>query len=110
LGQLGADRLAGMAFYGPGGSRFLIDFDAVSPSARAVGLTRWQLDNLLLRWAQAAGVTVLEGAHGRDMLSDGGCVRGVAATFNGNREEFRAPLTIGADGHHSAVAKALGLT
>jgi geranylgeranyl reductase family protein len=109
LERLGADRLAGMAFYAPDGGRFSIDFDAVSPGARAVGLTRWQLDNLLLRWAQAAGVAVLEGARVRDVLIDRGRVHGVVVTTNGNRQEFRAPLTIGADGHHSTVATALDL-
>jgi flavin-dependent dehydrogenase len=109
LNALAAHRLAAMRIHAPHGHSFTIDFDAAVPGAQAIGLSRYRLDALLLDRARDAGVEVREGAHVRDVLVDDGCVTGVAATIAGRRELLRAPLTIGADGHASAVARALGL-
>ena len=70
-----------------------------------VGMRRRELDDILLRQAQAtANVTVLEGFRAVAALEDEGTVRGVVGHREGQpdkREELRAPLTLGADGFHS---------
>lgn len=106
---LGAHRLEGMLIHTAGGRRFLADFAGAEPGRSALGLSRYQLDHLLLRRAEAAGACVVQGAHVREVLVEAGRVVGVAATIAGERAELRAPLTVGADGRHSVVARALGL-
>jgi geranylgeranyl reductase family protein len=110
LDALGAHRLQAMRIHAPGGQHFLADFDAAAPGQRALGLSRYRLDALLLAWAREIGVEVHEGAHVRDLLIENNrSVRGVQATIDGVRETLRAPLVIGADGHHSVVSRSLDL-
>lgn len=106
---LGAHRMAAMLIHTPGGGRFLADFAEAEVGRAALGLSRHKLDHLLLRRATAAGAEVMERAHVRDVLVERGSVVGVAATIDGARAELRAPLVVGADGHHSVVSRALGL-
>jgi flavin-dependent dehydrogenase len=98
-----------MAVYAPHGGRFTADFAGVEPGAAALGLSRRHLDSLLLDRAKAAGVTVCEAAHVRDLVRDGERVAGVNATIGAVHECLRAPLVIGADGRHSVVVRGLGL-
>jgi menaquinone-9 beta-reductase len=105
----GASRMPAMAVHAPNGSCFLANFAGVEPGRAAIGLRRWHLDRILLDRARSAGAEVVDRAHVRDVLREAGRVTGVAATIDGARETLRAPLVIGADGHNSAVARALGL-
>jgi len=105
----GAHRMEAMRVHAPGGGDFLADFHGVEPGRAALGLSRYRLDHLLLQRAQESGAEVVERAHFRDVLVEDGRVKGVAATIGGTRHTLRAPLVIGADGHHSAVSRALGL-
>jgi geranylgeranyl reductase family protein len=109
LETLGAHRMEAMLIHAPGGHRFLADFGVAEPGSAAIGLSRYRLDALLLDRAREAGVEVREGAHVRDVLVADGCVHGVECTSDGVRMTLRAPLTIGADGRHGAVSRALGL-
>lgn len=108
--QRGASRMKGMVVHAPDGGRFVADYERAEAGRAALGLTRFQLDALLLDRARAAGVTVHERAHVRDILQTGGVVTGVVATIDGVREELRARLVVGADGRHSVVARSLGLS
>ncbi|MDX1382194.1 MAG: NAD(P)/FAD-dependent oxidoreductase [Thermoanaerobaculia bacterium] len=71
---------------------------------------RTVLDPILVDAAAAAGAEVRFGVAVEDLLADGrGGVGGVAArTRGGRRVELRAPLTIGADGIRSTVARLSG--
>jgi len=109
LDALGAHRLEAMLIHAPGGGRFLADFGNARPGGRALGLSRYRLDALLLDRARDAGVEVCEGGHVRDVVVEKGRVQGVEATIDGVRETVRAPLTIGADGRHGMVSRSLGL-
>jgi flavin-dependent dehydrogenase len=109
LQTLGAHRMEAMLIHAPGGCRFLADFGIAAPGSEALGLSRFRLDALLLDRARQAGVEVYEGAHVRDVLVADGSVHGVACTIDGVRMPLRAPLTIGADGRHGVVSRALGL-
>lgn len=107
--RLGARPMEGMAVHAPGGATFTAHYARAEPGRAALGLSRYHLDHLLLERAKAAGVTVREGVHVRDVVREGGRVAGVVATIDGNRETLCAALIVGADGRHSAVARALGL-
>jgi menaquinone-9 beta-reductase len=106
----GARFMDGMLVHAPNGSRFLANYAKVEPGRAAIGLSRYRLDHLLLERARAAGVTVCERAHVRDLLLTSDQVTGVVATVNNIREEIRAQLVIGADGRNSAVVRSLGLS
>ena len=105
----GAHRMEGMLVHAPGGHRFLADFAGAGPGRTALGLSRYHFDDLLRQRAEAAGATVRERAHVRDVLVEGGRVVGVEATIDGVRETLRAPLVVGADGRHSVVVRRVGL-
>jgi menaquinone-9 beta-reductase len=118
LGQLGvaeAVRAAGphvverMEVHAPGGERFVVDFHGLDAERYAIGLSRYRLDETLLRHAQSLGVDVREGVHVREVIRAGGRVVGVEAKVEGRRESIRARLVVGADGRHSVVSRALGL-
>jgi flavin-dependent dehydrogenase len=109
LQALGAHRMEAMLIHAPGERRFLADFGIAEPGSAAIGLSRYRLDSLLLDHAREAGVDVREGAHVRHVLVEDGCVQGVESTMDGVRTTLRAPLTIGADGRHGVVSRALGL-
>jgi geranylgeranyl reductase family protein len=105
----GADRMDAMVVHAPNGSRFAVNFARAEPGRAALGLSRYRLDHILLERAKSAGVTVIERAHVRRLIHQGGHVTGVDATVNGSRETIRAPIVIGADGHNSVVSRELGL-
>jgi geranylgeranyl reductase family protein len=109
MAALGAHTVGAMKVFAPAGAAFLADFHATEAGRRATGLTRRNLDALLLAKAKASGVEVRERAHVRDVLVERGRVVGVAATVDGTRQALRAPLVVGADGRASVVSRSLGL-
>jgi flavin-dependent dehydrogenase len=88
---------------------FQAAFKEVEPGHVALGISRYRLDNLLLQRAATAGVEIRERAHVRDLVLDRGRVAGVEVSSESVRETIRAPIVIGADGHHSVVSRRLGL-
>lgn len=106
---LGAHRMRSMKVHAPSGAVFTTDFDRAEPGRYALGLSRYRLDQILVDHADAAGVTVIERAHIRDMVTAGGKVTGVMATIDGTRQTLAARVVVGADGHHSVVSRSLGL-
>lgn len=105
--RLGARRMEGMIVHAPNGAAFTAHYARAEPGRAALGLSRYQLDRLLLERARAVGVTVCEGAHVRGVLENSGRVTGILATIDGSRDALRASLVVGADGRHSAVARTL---
>jgi menaquinone-9 beta-reductase len=83
------------------------------PDASPVGYTlrRVALDRILLDAARQAGVAVYEGVAVRGVMRDEvgrGCGV-VAQAEDGEKQEFRGRMVIGADGTHSLIARQLGL-
>jgi flavin-dependent dehydrogenase len=118
LDQLGvgaAVRAAGphvverMEVHAPGGERFCVDFRGLDAARSALGLSRYRLDEVLLRHAESLGADVREGAWVREVIRDGGRAVGVEATVGDRRERISARLVVGADGGHSVVSRGLGL-
>jgi geranylgeranyl reductase family protein len=98
-----------MRVHAPGDRMFQAVFREVEPGVVALGLSRHRFDDLLLQRAAAAGVEVRERAHVRDLVLGQGRVVGVQVSSGEARETLRAPLIVGADGHHSVVSRRLGL-
>jgi len=73
-------------------------------------MPQWDFLDFLARHGKAfAGFTLLMRAEARALVEEGGRVVGVRATVDGNAEEIRADLVVGADGRHSTVRAATGL-
>ncbi|MGH7361072.1 MAG: NAD(P)/FAD-dependent oxidoreductase [Candidatus Methylomirabilales bacterium] len=109
----GARPLAGMRIEVPDGSVLLGRFPGgLAASGRdspaAFALSRESLDAALLNRARLAGVRILEGVRVLDVQA--GASHVVVLALAGRRVlTLRAEWVIGADGRHSAVARALGL-
>src|SRR4051812_47223501 len=76
-----------------------------------LSVRRLVLDDLLLRRArQSPNVTIREGVTVRDLLRDGDTITGVSGHLRDSGETLTAHgrVTIGADGRHSLVARAVG--
>ena len=73
----------------------------------ALGLSRAVMDEVLLRRAQACGVTVLEDATITDAVLSDGNIRGVKLKQEGREHEYHAPLTIDATGRARILTKKL---
>ena len=76
----------------------------------ALGLSRAVMDHVLLRRAQACGVTVLEGTTITEPVLADGNVRGVKLKHDGHEHEYLAPLTIDATGRARILTKKLNHT
>lgn len=115
LGMMGmlwnarAHLMQAMRVHAPGDRVFHATFRDVEPGHIALGISRHRLDHLLLQRAATAGVEIRERAHVRDLVLNEGRVVGVEVSRGGVRETIHAPITIGADGHHSVVSRRLGL-
>jgi flavin-dependent dehydrogenase len=98
-----------MRVHAPGDRMFQATFREVELGHVALGISRYRLDHLLLQRAATAGVEIRERAHVRDLVLDHGRVVGVEVSSGAVRETIRAPIVIGADGHHSVISRRLGL-
>lgn len=105
----GAHRLTEMRIHSPEGGQFTANFERAGPGQHALGLSRYRLDAMLLEAARAAGVTVTERARARNVSIEPGSLATVEVSCDGTSARLRAPLIVGADGHHSCVTRSLGL-
>ncbi len=76
-----------------------------SGPTEALACPRVVTDKVLRDAAQSAGVRVLEGVNVRYVLRESGQVVGLAD----ERSEYRARVTVGADGTHSLLAREMGV-
>lgn len=72
-------------------------------------VARTDLDELMLRHAQAAGAEVREKTSVVAPLVEDGVVRGVTVKHNGTTEELRAGVVVAADGASSRIGRAVGI-
>jgi menaquinone-9 beta-reductase len=74
-----------------------------------IGIPRWALDAILLDNARERGARVHEGVRVLGVRFEAGRVAGVRVQTPGGEETLQSRFVVGADGHHSAVARSLGL-
>lgn len=111
----GATKVRGMRYRNLHGVVAEADFPGgVSDISYGIVMRRYDLDNLLLQRAKSfPNVSVREGFRVTEVVEENGGVRGVAGHPDDSptqREVFRAPLIIGADGRHSLFHAACRLT
>ncbi len=104
----GAAIFRGMRVISPGGRELELDYTA-DAGRHALGLSRFAFDQLAVARCRQLGVEVFEGTRVRNVTTGYGVVGSVITTSNGHSNEFRGRIIVGADGHHSAVARLLDL-
>jgi flavin-dependent dehydrogenase len=97
-----------MRITSPGGRSLDLDFNANS-GRHAVGISRHVLDMLAVERCRALGVDVIEGARVRNIAIESSRPAVVTASSNGKARDIQGRVIVGADGHHSAVARLLSL-
>jgi len=103
-----ARTITGMRLTGPGGVAVAADY---SHGLHGVALERRTLDSLFVDAAIAAGVDFLPGVHALAPLVDGDDrIAGARVRTPAGVSEMRARLVIAAEGRHSRLGAALGLT
>jgi len=80
------------------------------PAPYIAMMPQWDFLDFLARHGKAyPGFTLLMHAEAHGLIEESGKVAGVRATIDGQSEEIRADLVVGADGRHSTVREATGL-
>lgn len=84
--------------------------EAFSGPTDALACPRTVTDKVLRDAAASAGARVIEGINVRRILRGGGVVCGAAGQGgDGTEQEFRAQVTVGADGTRSLLAREMGV-
>lgn len=104
----GAAVFRGMRVVSPGGRTLDLDYSAEA-NRHALGISRYALDALAVERCQRLGVELVDGAQVRSLTIERGVPATIGATLRGNQLSLRGRIVIGADGHHSAVARLLDL-
>ncbi len=102
-------RLKGMRVYAPNGAHYTVDYHAVTGAHYALAIPRLRLDDVIVAGAKRQGVEVREGARVAAVGPWNGAGRTLTVRTRAGERRIRARLVIGADGHHSVVAKGAGL-
>jgi flavin-dependent dehydrogenase len=103
----GPANLAETVFYSRNGSQVSVPSSWFGSDGVALGLSRSEMDERLLRRADAAGATVLEDAQVTDLVFERGRVQGVTLKARSQPETYRAAITIDATGRTRALARRL---
>jgi flavin-dependent dehydrogenase len=102
-------RLYGMRVYAPNGTHYTVDYHSVTGEHYALSIPRLRLDNVLVEGAKRQGVDVRERTRVTEVGPWDGAGRTLTVRTPTGERQIRARLVIGADGHHSVVAKSAGL-
>ncbi len=102
----GPSTISETVFYSPRGQHVTVPSSWFGGTA-ALGLSRAVMDDVLLRRAQACGVSVLEGASISEPILQGRDVIGVRLKVDGCEQEYRAPVTIDATGRARILTRKL---
>jgi len=101
-------RLNETVFYARSGKSVAVPSTWFGANGSAMGLSRAEMDERLLRRAGEAGVTVLEDAQVVDLLFEKAEVRGVGLKSAGNQISYHAPITIDATGRARSLVRRVG--
>src|SRR5882762_9169105 len=98
-------KLTETVFYSRQGKSVSVPSAWFGANGVALGLSRAEMDERLLRRASAAGAEVLEDAHVVNLLLERDRVEGVTIKHAGRELGYRAPVTIDATGRTRALAR-----
>src|ERR1043166_2915795 len=92
-------------FYSRNGKSVRVPSSWFESSSGALGLSRAEMDERLLRRARAAGVEVLENAHATNLRWKDEIVSGITIKHEGKEETFQSPIVIDATGRTRALVR-----
>ena len=98
-------RLTETVFYSRRGKSVDVPSAWFGPSGIALGLSRAEMDERLLRRASDAGAHVHEDAQVTSLLFDDAVVKGVVVKQGGRESRHHAPVTLDATGRTRALAR-----
>ena len=101
-------RLTATVFYSRQGKSVSVPSAWFGAGGIALGLSRAEMDERLLRRAGDAGVCVLEDAHVVGLINEGNRVCGVNVKVAGKEKHYCAPLTLDATGRTRALSRRFG--
>ncbi|MBC8030729.1 MAG: NAD(P)/FAD-dependent oxidoreductase [Pyrinomonadaceae bacterium] len=101
----GGAALAETVFYSRRGHRVSVPSEWFGSGASALGLSRSEMDDKLLKRAKEAGVVVMEQTHASGLIQERGSVLGISAKNADGVKEYRSLLTIDATGRARALAR-----
>jgi flavin-dependent dehydrogenase len=101
-------RLSATVFYSRTGKSVRVPSAWFGARGLALGLSRAEMDERLLRRAREAGACVLEDAHVAGLIFDQDRVSGVRIKSGGAEIKYRAPLTLDATGRTRALVRRIG--
>ena len=103
----GGVRLSRTVFYSHKGRNLSIPSEWFGDRSSALGLSRAEMDRLLLDRAKSCGVVVLEDAHATDLIVTRSGVRGMRVRSGSTLQEYAASVCIDATGRTRALARKL---
>jgi flavin-dependent dehydrogenase len=109
-GAMSAAHPAGLTatvFYARGGKNVRVPSSWFGATGVALGLSRAEMDERLLRRAAAAGVHVLEEAHATDVVFENKAACGITIKQGRRETTYRAPITVDGTGRSRALARRL---
>lgn len=98
-------RLTATVFYSRKGKCVTVPSSWFGAGEIALGLSRAEMDERLLRRAADAGACVLEDAHVAGLLREDDRVCGVSVKVNGIEKQYHAPWTLDATGRTRALSR-----
>lgn len=101
-------RLSATVFYARTGRSVTVPSTWFGADGIALGLSRAEMDERLLRRAADAGACVLEDTQVVGLVFDKDQVCGVTVKAGGTEKEYHAPLTLDATGRTRALARRVG--
>lgn len=104
----GPAKLTETVFYSRKGKSVSVPSAWFGATGIALGLSRAEMDEQLLRRATDAGARVLEDTRVGDLLLDNDRVAGLSVRRDGGEISYRAPVTIDATGRTRALARLVG--
>jgi menaquinone-9 beta-reductase len=101
----GPSSLTETVFYSRSGANVRVPSQWFGSGGIALGLSRAEMDERLLRRAAEVGVTVLEDAHVMNLVFEGDRVAGATLKRNGADKTYRAQVLIDATGRSRTLAR-----
>ncbi len=101
----GGAALSETVFYSGRGRSVSVPSEWFGAGSTALGLSRSEMDHVLLQRAKEVGVVVMEQTHASGLIQEGGFVRGIRVKNDAGVEEYRSLLTIDATGRVRGLAR-----
>ena len=101
----GGAALTETVFYSGRGRSVAVPSAWFGTGATALGLSRSEMDHVLLQRAREAGVSVLEQTHASGLIHEEGLVRGIRVKSDAGTGDYRSLLTIDATGRVRGLAR-----